>query len=256
LTITNPTALNAAAAVAWNSFAKSAGESSRTSFEQARPKAMKGKYKLTDDECRLFPGEALGPEIENLEQVSLGFSMYPKLRYLIASFFISLRSTGVFLPPNVDPFMLIFDLLQNVGMTHVGAIIKFVEMHPWSLKVPELASDFTYFASDLSKMALIPSQVRPYHRLLVPQTDYLFVTSRLRPLVAVAGSFVEEVDSTFKNYVYNAAMYTDLISRVRRRAPMNFTIPDVSSLEALFNVSATEPRDAGPTAVTGGLTAI
>jgi len=244
LTITNPVAVCASAAVAWMTYAKSAGESSRTALEQARPQAMKGKYKLTDDDVLLFPGETLGPEIENLDQVNLGFALYPSVRYLVTAFFLSLKSSSIFVPPNVDPFMMLFDMLKNVGMTHVGAVVKFVEMHPWSLKIPELAADFQYFAAELTKMSMVPLDIRPYHRLLVPQTDYLFVASNIRPLVAVAGSFVEEVDRSFRNYVYKAQDYKDLISRVRQRAPTNSIIPDVSTLESLFGVQSMNPRDA------------
>jgi hypothetical protein len=243
LMITSQIAIFASAAVAWMTYAKSAGESSRTALEQARPRMMKGKYSLSDDDSLLFPGESLGPAIEHLDQANLGFSLFPGIRHYITAFFISIRSSSNYLPPNADPFMLVFDMLKNVGMTHVGAIIKFVEMCPWSLKVPELAADFSIFASDLKKMSLVQSDVRPYHRLLVPQTDYLFVTSNVRPLVAVAGTFVEEVESTFKNYVYNAAQYTDLIDRVKQRAPLSSTIPDVQSLEQMFGVQAQEPRN-------------
>jgi hypothetical protein len=243
LAITNPVAICASAAVSWMTYAKAAGESSRTAMEQARPKMMKGKYKLRDDDTLLFPGETLGPALESLEQVNLGFSLFPNIRHMMTAFFISLKTSSVFLPPNADPFMMIFDLLKNVGMTHVGAVIKFVEMCPWALKVPELAADFSVFASDLTKMALIPQDIRPYHRLLVPQTDYLFITSTLRPLVAVAGNFVKEVDRTFRDYVYNETTYLDLIERVRQRAPLNSTIPDVASLEEIFGVQAQEPRE-------------
>jgi len=243
LTITNKTAICASAAVAWMTYAKSAGESSRKALEEARPKMMKGKYKLLDEEVLLFPGETLGPGLEFLDQVNLGFGLYPVARHLSTAFFISLRSSSVYLPPHADPFMLVFDMLKNTGMTHVGAIVRFVEMHPWVLRVPELAADFTYFAGELSKSALIPADIRPYHRLLVPQTDYLFVTSNLRPLVAVAGDFIQEVDSSFKNYIYGATAYTDLVERVRARAPISTVIPDVSSLEQLFKVKAQDLKD-------------
>jgi len=256
LTITNPMAVCASSAVAWLSYAKSAGESSRTAMEQARPKAMKGKYKLKDDEVLLFPGESLGPEIENLDQVNLGFSLYPEVKKMMTSFFLSIKASSSFVPPNVDPFMMLFDMLENVGMTHVGIVTRFVEMHPWGLRIPELAADLSIFATELTKMAMIDPATRPYHRLLVPPTDYIFVGSKFRALTAVAGSFVVEVDGSFKDYVYNYQNYTDLISRVRQRAPTNAEIPDVAALEALFGVIATKPGVEGKTKIMTGATVV
>lgn len=241
LTITNPLAVCASAAVAWMAYAKAAGESSRRGLEQARPKAMIGKYKLKDTESLLFPGETLGPEIENLDQVNLGFSLYPDLRKMITAFFLSLKGNSIFVSPNLDPFMMLFDLMENIGMTHVGIITRGVEMEPWLLKVPELASDLSEFASELSKMAMVDPEIRPYHRLLVPQTDYIFVGSKFRALIAVCGSFVVEVDGSYTDYVYNHQSYTDLITKVKNRKPANAEIPDVAALEAMFGVVATKP---------------
>jgi hypothetical protein len=246
LSISNPTAIYAAAAVAWMTYAKSAGDSSRTALEEARPKMMKGKYLLSADDSRLFPGEVWGPRIESLEQVNLGMSMFPNVRYLVTAFFLSTRLKAKFTPPNMDPFMLVFDMLKNTGMTHVGAVKKFVEMCPWALKVPELAADFNLFVVDLQKMSLVAPEVRPYHRLLAPQSQYLFLASNLKPLIAVAGSFIEEVDISFRNYIYNAAKFVDLIARVKARAPQNSIVPDVGVLERAFGVQATEPLEATP----------
>lgn len=241
LTVTDASAIYASAAVAWMTYAKSAGESARTALEEARPKMMRGKYLLDDADAALFPGEAWGPTIEGLDQTNLGMTLNPRIRYLITAFFISLRNKSVFVPPHMDPFMLVFDMLKNTGMTHVGAITKFVKMCPWALKVPELASDFSAFAAELMKMSQVAVDLRPYHRLLVPQSDFLFIASTFKPLVAVAGSYIQEVDVSFRNYVYNAAQYADLIARVRARAPQDSKIPDVRSLEALFGVIATDP---------------
>jgi hypothetical protein len=239
--VTNSKAIYAAAAVAFTTYAKSAGESSRNALEAARPSAMAGKYGLDGHDLSLFPGADCGPILENLEQVNIGFTMYPGLRYLITAYFISIQSQGSFVPPNLDPFLMIFALLKNQGMTHVGAIVKLIEMAPWVLRVPQLVPDLRAYASDLQLMAKVPEEYRPYHRLLVPQSQYLFVSSNLRPLIAVAGEFVKEVEVTFKDYVFGASNYAELITEVKSRAPMSATVPDIQRLAALFGVPDVEP---------------
>jgi hypothetical protein len=239
--VTNQKAVYAAAAVAFMTYAKSAGESSRTALEAARPSAMSGKYGLTGDDTNLFPGSAWGPEIENLEQVNIGFTLYPRLRYLVTAFFISVQSARTFPPPNVDPFVLIFSMLKNVGLTHVGAIVKLIEMHPWVLQIPSLAPDLKFFADELKQSLAVQPNLRPYHRLLVPQAQFLFVSANMRPLIAVAGDFVKEVESTFGNYESGRNTYAKLIQQVRDRAPLSERVPDINNLARLFDVAEIEP---------------
>lgn len=83
--------------------------------------------------------------------------------------------------------------MRGTGMTHVEAIIMLIRMHLSNMRVPALKPYFHKFAQDLELFEAVEADIRPYHRLLVPQAKYLFISSELRPLIAVAGSFIKEV---------------------------------------------------------------
>jgi len=242
ITVTDDRAVYSAAAVAFMTYAKQAGEGARNALESARPGALVGKYSLKDDQLGLFPGSDYGPDIEALDQANAGFSLHSTLRYLVTAFFLSLKRQHNQVPPNMDPFLVMFDLLRMTGMTHVGAITMLVEMHPWTIKVPELVPYFKRFARDLRKLNSIPEDLRAYHRLLVPQSDFLFLTSELRPLIAVAGDYVKEVEAFFSGYVYNASKYSALIKHVRALDPKVTGNPDITELARLFGIPDVNPK--------------
>jgi len=244
MAVSNPQSLYAAAAVAFMTYAKPAGEGAQNAYEVARPNSLIGKYKLDDSEISLFPGGTYGPDLEALDQVNAGFGLFPQLRYLITCFFISLDRSRMFSPPNVDPFRVMFALLKNVGMTHLGAVTNLLRSRPWTAKLPELIPYYQVFAADLAKFQAVPADLRPYHRLLVDQSQYLFVTSEIRPLIAVAGHYYEEVEKTFRDYVYNKERYEDLIRRVVARDPDVPINTGMADLVALLGIQDVDPRPA------------
>jgi len=235
-------AIYSAAAVAFMTYAKQAGEGARRAYESGRPGSLIGKYKISDDDLGLFPGGDYGPDVEVLDQINSGFSIRPFTRYMVTAFFISIKRARGQTPVNLDPFKVIFDLLRYVGLTHVGAIAMLVDMHPWTLKVPELVPFFKRYARDLRKLHQIDEDLRPYHRVLVDQSDFLCITSEIRPLIAVAGSFVEEIESTFSGYVYSKDKYSGLIAKVRSMDPKATGNPDMSRLAELFQAPDMDPK--------------
>jgi hypothetical protein len=251
LAITRPTSVHAAAALIWMAYAKSAGDSSRRAYEVARPKAMIGKFQIPDADTDILPGGQYGPVLAALDQINLGAAMHEHIRYLLTAFMMSVTNQTVFIEPSLQAHAMMFQMLANTGMTHVGAIAKLVEMQPWVLGVPELAAEFQTFANELDKMAQFPPSIRPYHRLLYPQTRFLFVSSSLKPLIAVAGDFIAEVEDNFRRYVYDAETYASLISKVRSRQPTGFHLTNTSDLAAKFGVSVVEPSKPVQLASTG-----
>jgi len=243
MSVPNPQSLYAAAAVAFMTYAKPAGEGAQNAYEVARPNSLIGKYKLSETEIAHFPGGEYGPDLEALDQANAGFGLFPQFRYLITTFFISLDRSKMFAPPNVDPFRTMFALLKNVGMTHLGAITALVSSRPWTAKVPELIPYYQVFVRDLTLFRVVPGDLRPYHRLLVDQSQFLFLTSELRPLVAVAGHYYEEVERTFKDYVYNKQRYEDLIKRVVARDP---DVPVNTGVADLINLLGIQDMDPKP----------
>lgn len=246
MAVSNPQALYSAAAVAFMTYAKPAGEGTQNAYEVARPNSLIGKYKLDDTEISLFPGGTHGPDLEALDQVNAGFGLYPQFRYYLTCFFISLDRSGMFSPPNVDPFRVMFALLKNVGMTHLGAITSLLKSRPWTAKLPWLIPYYQVFARDLTSFQTVPRDLRPYHRLLVDQSQFLFLTSELRPLVAVAGHYYEEVEKTFKDYVYNKQRYEDLIKKVVARDPEVPINTGMADLVALLGIQDVDPKPVSP----------
>lgn len=241
MAVTRPTSVHAAAALVWMAYAKSAGDSSRRAYEVARPKAMIGRFQIPDGDADILPGGPSGPILEALDQVNLGATMFEHIRYLITAYMMSITTQTTFVPLSLHAHVMMFQMLANTGMTHVGAIAKLVEMQPWVLGIPELAAEFLTFAGELDKMAQYPPSVRPYHRLLYPQTQFLFVSSTLRPLIAVAGEFITEVEDNFKNYIYDSDKYASLVGKVRARQPVGFHISNTQTLAAKFGVSVIPP---------------
>lgn len=241
LAVTRPMSVHAAAALVWMAYAKSAGDSSRRAYEVARPKAMIGRFQIPDTDADILPGGPYGPILSALDQINLGSTMYEQVRYLLTAYMISVTTQNMFVPYQLHAHTMMFQLLANTGMTHVGAIAKLVEMQPWVLGVPELAAEFQTFAGELDRMATFPSHIRPYHRLLYPQNQFLFLSSTLKPLIAVAGEFITEVESNFKNYVYDSDTYATLVSKVKARQPSGFHIADTRALAAKFGVTVMSP---------------
>lgn len=219
---------------------KQASESAKASVLDNRPDALIRRFQLPEADQVLLPGKTAGPRREVLESIYNSFSTYTELRALVVSPFLGLRKAGAHLPLHLEIMMTNFNLLRGAGMTHMEAVIKMVRMHPWVMRVPELEPYFHHFAQELEKWEELDLHVREYHRLLVPQSDYMFLSSEYRPLVAVAGSFIEEVEKTFAGYVYNRQAYQDLIDRVHSYAPGYKSTGGLSHLASLLGV-ADEP---------------
>lgn len=215
---------------------RQATESSKASVMDNRPDALIRRFDITEANRVLLPGQTAGPAREALEQVYNAFANYAEVRAKVTSYFIGLQRAGKHLPLNLEVMMTNFQLMRGAGMTHVEAIIKLAQMHPWTLRVPQLRTYFEKFLSDLERFEAIDKDVRPYHRLLVAQSEYLFLSSELRPLIAVAGSFIEEVEKTFGGYVYNKAAYQTLVDEVHSRAPNYQPTSGLTKLAALLGV--------------------
>lgn len=218
------------------SLGKQATEASKASVLDNRPDALIRRFDLPEEDQVLLPGRAAGPSRKTMEAIYNAFSNYTEIRAAIVQFFLALRRQGQHLPLHLEVMMTNFQLMRGAGMTHVDAILKLVHMHPWVLRVPKLEPFFLRFTRDLEKYEVIEEDIRPYHRLLVPQNEYLFVSSELRPLIAVAGSFIEEVEKTFGGYVYNKAAYQDLITEVHAYVPGYIPTTGLSKLSVLLGV--------------------
>jgi len=201
------------------SIGKQATESAKSSVLDSRPDALIRRFNVREGDQILLPGRSAGPGRELMEQVYNSFANYTEIRFEIMRLFLGLKRGGHHLPIHLEIMMTNFNLMRGSGMTHVEAVIKLVRMHPWVLKVPDLEPYFHRFSDDLTKFEQIEEDIRPYHRLLVPQGEYLFLSSEIRPLIAVAGSFLEEVEKTFGGYVYNKATYQALVDRVHSYVP-------------------------------------
>lgn len=230
---------------------KQASESAKASVVDNRPDALIRRFGIKEEDQILLPGKEAGPTRGFLETVYNAFANYTEIRTAITTFFIAIRREGHHLPINLEIMMTNFQLMRGAGMTHVDAVVRLAKAHPWTLRVPELTPFYARFLHDLEKFHEIEEDIRPYHRLLVPQSQYLFISSELRPLIAVAGSFIEDVEKTFSGYVYNKANYQKLINKVHGFAPNYRPTTGLSALATLLGVkdeplptiSATAVRD-------------
>jgi hypothetical protein len=218
------------------SIGKQASEASKASAMDNRPDALIRRFGIEEGNQVLLPGKDAGPTREVLEQVYNSFANYSEIRTSTMVVFLSWRNAGAHLPINTEIIMTNFNLLRGAGMTHVESVMKLVQMHPWTLRVPELEPYYHHFLQELQAWEKIPADVRPYHRLLVPQAEYMFLSSEYRPLVAVAGSFISEVEKTFNGYVYNRAAYEDLIKKVHSYVPGYQPTQRLSQLAKLLNI--------------------
>jgi len=219
---------------------KQASESARASVLDNRPDALLRRFQVPEEDQVILPGREAGPDREVLEGVYNAFSNYTEVRGVITTFFLAVKRQGHHLPLRLEIMMNNFQLMRGAGMTHLDAIMRLARSHPWTMRVPELQPFYHKFLADLEKYAQVEEDVRPYHRLLVPQSQYLFLSSELRPLVAVAGSFHEEVEKTFSGYVYNKANYMGLIEKVRGYAPNYKPTSGLAKLAALLDVEEVE----------------
>lgn len=201
------------------SLGKQATESSKASVLDNRPDALIRRFDLSEEDQILLPGRESGPSRKTMETIYNAFANYTEIRAAITLFFLALRRQRQHLPLHLEVMMTNFQLMRGAGMTHVDAVLKLVRMHPWVLRVPKLEPFFEKFIVDLEKFNAIEADIRPYHRLLVPQIEYLFLSSELQPIIAVAGAFIEEVEASFSGYVYNKAKYQNLINEVKSYVP-------------------------------------
>jgi len=227
---------------------RQASESARASVIDNRPDALIRRFQIPEEEQVILPGRSSGPSREMLEGVYNAFSNYTEVRQAIVLFFLALKREGHHLPLHMEIMMTNFQLMRGSGMTHVEAVTRLARSHPWTLKVPELQPYYYKFTEDLAQFEEIEEDIRPYHRLLVPQSQYLFLSSELRPLVAVAGSFHEDIEKTFSGYVYNKANYLGLIDKVKSYAPNYKPTSSLAKLAFLLGVEEVDlPEKKGKT---------
>jgi hypothetical protein len=216
---------------------KQASESAKASVIDNRPDALLRRFKIPESDQVILPGREAGPSRELLEAVYNAFSNYTEVRGVITTFFLAIKREAHHLPLHLEIMMNNFQLMRGAGMTHVEAVMRLAQSHPWTLKVPELQSYYHKFMVDLEKYGEVEEDVRPYHRLLVPQSQFLFLSSELRPLIAVAGSFHEDIEKTFSGYVYNKANYIGLIEKVKSYAPNYRPTSSLTRLASLLGVT-------------------
>lgn len=217
-----------------------ASESARTAVIGSRPAALIRRFKIREEDQVLLPEKTAGPNREFLESIYKSFANYAEVRAKIVSFFLALSGQGQHLPIHLEIMMTNFRLMRGAGITHLVAITKLAKLHPWTLRIPELQPHWIKLMEDLKKFALIEERLRPYHRLLVPRHQYLFLPAELRPLIAVAGALIKEVEKTFSGYLYNKNNYQGLINKVLAMAPNYKPTSSLSKLATMLRVSDVE----------------
>jgi len=198
---------------------KQAGNGPEAGAVKARPDALIRRFGIAEDQQALLPGRTLGPSQQTLESIYGVFSTYTEPRMKVIQLFLSLSAQGGHPSKHVEILLTNFRMMRGAGMTHVGAILSLAQMHPWTLRVPELGAYYAKFVVETRKFEQVPAPVRQYHRLLVPQSEFLFLTTEYKPLIAVAGDFLSDVEETFSRYVYGKNDYATLIARVRSYEP-------------------------------------
>jgi len=211
MAVTKEVAVYVALASIFICLGKQASEQARTSVLDNRPDALTRRFTVAEADQVLLPGRSAGPVRENLEEVYNAFANYTELRKVVVLFFLGVQQNVKYPPIYLQVMLTNFSLMRNSGMTHVEAILEMTQMEPWVLRVPKLAPCWKRFQTDLEAFQEVDPAVRPYHRLLVDQHEFLFVSSGLRPLIAVAGALKEEVEKTFQGYAYNKEAYADLV---------------------------------------------
>jgi len=217
--VVSTTAVFASAAMVFLCLGKQARESAPSAATIKRPRALIREFSLSDLDQRLMPGKSAGPSVSTLEYLFSAFNVYTEPRSVVVRYLLGVKASSPHYPTHIRPFITNLKMTANAGMTHVGAIHKLIQAHPWVIRIPELLPYFRIFCQDLNMFHSIPDAVRPYHRLVAPPDDHIFLTSDLKPLVAVAGAFLADVEKDFKDYVYGKDDYKDLINRVKSRAP-------------------------------------
>jgi hypothetical protein len=199
------------------------------------PDAWIKKFDIPEADQILLPGKSAGPTREVMENIYKSFSVYTEIRAIITRFLLAVRREKFELPLR-EVFMTNFAQMRGADMKHVEQVLELMRLHPWTMRVPELRPYYKKFAEDLDAFKKFEKEVREYHRLLVPPSQYLFLSSELRPLIAVAADFIAEGQPTFGGYGYNKSNYANLISKVRARAPAYQSTAGVSNLAALLGV--------------------
>lgn len=219
---------------------RQAAEKQSAAALDKRPDALIRRFTVSEEDRILLPGRAAGPSRASLEYLYNAFSVYTELRAEVVRFLIGVQRGSHHYPMSWEVVMTNFHLMRGSGMTHVDAILKLAQMHPWTLKVPQLEPYWDRFKDDLQAFREVDEDVRPYHRLLVPQTSFLFLSPPLAPLIAVAGHLIKEVEKTFANYVYRASDHAELLDLIDRYRPGYVPTHRTNTLAMLLGV-ADEP---------------
>jgi len=218
------------------SLGKQAGEGPDAAVVKSRPDALIRRFHISDEAQKCLPGRVYGPTLKAMGNLFEAFSTYTEVRMHVTLFFIGLQQSIGHAPRHVEIMLNNFRLLRGTQLSHLGAIIKFMNMHPWSVRVPELMPYYMALSRELASYATIPTEAREYHRMLCPQSEFLFVSADYKPLIAVAGDFVKDVEATFGNYTYRAADYLALITKVREYAPNQVSYIGAGTLAAALGI--------------------
>lgn len=235
--VTSTPAVYIAVASLLFSIGRQASESASAAALDKRPDALIRRFTIAEEDQLLLPGREAGPARPSLELIYNAFSVYSEVRGEIVRYLIGVQRSADHFPISYEIILTNFNLMRGAGMTHVDAILRLVKMHPWTLKVPQLEPQWAQFAKDLVEFNKVDPDIRPYHRLLVGQASYLFLSPNLAPLIAVAGHFIQQVEKTFANYVYRKEHYTELIEMVDQYAPGYVPTHKVDQLAALLGVT-------------------
>lgn len=252
-----PTAAYSAVALLVFAIGRQARESAPTAAAIKRPAALISKFTIPESEQVVLPDREHGPSIKFLEHAFNSFAVYSGIRCQITLSLLGIEAASIHYPPHVDAMMVQFQLMRYAGLTHVGAIKKLVEAHPWTVRVPELEPYYKVYCRDLLVYSGLSSSEQKYHRLLSSQPDFLFLTSDLRPLIAVAGDYLKDVERDFSGYVYGAGAYQTLIDKVRSYQAGYKSTAKLANMAAILGLDdipelpepATAPQASGPPAI-------
>lgn len=236
LAVTDVAAVYAGVASVLFAIGRQASEGARVAALDKRPDALIRKFEIAEVNQVLLPGREAGPSREFLETVYNAFANFSEIRAEIVRFLIGVKRSMDHYPLHLEVIMTNFQLMRGAGMTHVDAILRLMRMHPWTIRIPELEPYYHKFAGELAKFAAIDEDIRQYHRLLVSQSAFLFVSTDYRPLIAVAGDQIAEVEKTFAGYVYNKANYIDLVNKVREYSPQYAPTRKLTTLAEMLGI--------------------
>lgn len=225
---------------------KQGGSGPEANSVKGRPNALVRRFGISEDDQALLPSQPCGPSAANIEAIYQSFSTFTEARMKIVQMLLSYSKKQGHVGRSIEILLNNFRMMSGAGQTHVETIIKLVHMQPWVVRVPEMNPYITKFCGELEKFQSYPLHIREYHRLLVPQSEYMFISADYKPLIAVAGSYVEDIEKTFEGYVYGKAQYDRLIQRVRSYEPSRAKYLGNTLVTRILDIPEMEPATPEP----------